>query len=148
MSCAKEDRDTIAAWFARWGDCVARVDYDAARPLFSPDVLGFGTWKDTVAGLDPLIEAQWRNVWPTIRDFRFELDSLRCLVAADRLSATALLTWSSTGIGEDGRPFDRPGRATVALRRAELGAPWRGEHTHFSLYPGTPKRSYGDRTDL
>lgn len=142
---ADQDTAAIRDWFATWGEFVAAVDFESARPLFDPDVIGFGTFMDTVTGLDNLEQRQWRSIWPTIRDFRFNLDSLKCVVSEDRLLAVAAITWSSTGIGEDGVHFDRPGRATVGLVRAATGAPWRGMHTHFSLNPGTPQTSYGDR---
>ena len=142
---ADQDTAAIRDWFATWGGFVAAVDFESARPLFDPAVIGFGTFMDTVTGLDNLEQRQWRSIWPTIRDFRFNLDSLKCVVSEDRLLAVAAITWSSTGIGEDGTPFDRPGRATVGLVRAAPDAPWRGMHTHFSLNPGTPQTSYGDR---
>ncbi len=142
---ADQDTAAIRDWFATWGSFVAAVDFESARPLFDPAVIGFGTFMDTVTGLDNLEQRQWRSIWPTIQDFRFNLDSLKCVVSEDRLLAVAAITWGSTGIGEDGRPFDRPGRATVGLVRAATDAPWRGMHTHFSLNPGTPQTSYGDR---
>ena len=36
---------------------------------------------------------------------------------------------------DDGTWVDRPGRATVVLRRSSTGDPWMGTHTHFSLVP-------------
>lgn len=144
MSTEQNDA-SIRDWFATWGRFVAAVDFAGARDLFDTDVIGFGTFMDTVTGLDNLEQRQWRSIWPTIRDFRFNLDSLKSVVSDDRLLAVAAITWSSTGIGEDGTPFDRPGRATVGLVRTAPNAPWRGMHTHFSLNPGTPQTSYGDR---
>ena len=61
---------------------------------------------------------QWSQVWPTIEDFRFLTDQLIVQVSPDRLQAVVIVSWASTGIGADGTRFDRPGRATVVLRRA------------------------------
>ena len=138
-----DDLDTIRDWYMTWGGHVAAVDFAAARPLFSPDVFAFGTVARTMRGLDRLEAEQWRQVWPTIRDFRFLTDTLEAAVSPDRLQAVAACAWSSTGIAEDGSTFDRPGRATVGLARLATSAAWRGIHTHFSLAPGVPPRSYG-----
>lgn len=135
------DIETIRDWFSRWGRCVAGVDVDGARPLFSAEVVGFGTYKDMVHGIDALADEQWCAIWPTIREFRFDLASLRVLSAADESLTVAMILWDSVGIGEDGRHYPRPGRATVVLRRAGDG--WLGEHTHFSLFPAERKLSFG-----
>jgi ketosteroid isomerase-like protein len=84
-------------------------------------------------------------VWPAIEDFRFELGDLDVLVSPDRLLAVAVLPWSSTGVGPDGERFDRPGRATVVVRRASVGEEWSGVHTHFSLARGVPQDTHGQR---
>lgn len=119
------------------------LDYAAARELFEAEVIGFGTYKDFVEGLDALETGQWRSIWPSIEGFEFELSSLRTVMAEDRKSATAMLTWTSTGIAEGGSRYARPGRATVVLRRRAIDADWRGAHTHFSLFPGERKLSFG-----
>ncbi len=135
LSASPADHAAIGDWFAAWGGFVAAVDFTGARALFDPRVIGFGTFADTVAGLDSLEHEQWRSIWPTIRDFRFVPESLQCATSPDRLLAFAAITWRSTGFDNAGNPFDRPGRATVALARADRHAPWRGVHTHFSLNP-------------
>ncbi|MEQ9643064.1 MAG: nuclear transport factor 2 family protein [Alphaproteobacteria bacterium] len=136
------DRRTVNAWIDDWGTCVAAVDFEAAKPLFAADVVGFGTHKAFVEGLAALAAEQWGTVWPTIRDFRFQTEDLICMVSPDRLQACAIVPWSSTGFHKDGRDFDRPGRATIVLTRTDPDAPWQGRHTHFSLRPGVPERSY------
>lgn len=108
-------------------------------------MVGFGTHVALVTGLDRLAADQWGNVWPTIADFRFATEHLVALVSPDRLQATAIVPWTSTGFHADGSPFDRPGRATVVLTRETVSSPWLGRHTHFSLAPGTPGRSHGKR---
>ena len=140
-----EDFEALRAWFDRWGALVAAVDFVPARDLFEATVAGFGTHRDVVQGLDRLEAEQWRRVWPTIEDFRFHSEDLVAEVAPDRLMAIGLCTWSSTGRHADGTAFPRPGRATVAFARPAVEAPWKGIHTHISLNPGTPQRSYGTR---
>ena len=129
--------EELRDWFRALERCVGRVDYEsAARDLFAPDVIGFGTKAHLVVGLDGLRAEQWSQVWPKIRDFRFDLDGLRAGAAPSGGQpelAWAVATWSSTGFDEAGRPFERPGRATVLFRRQ--GERWLALHTHFSLAP-------------
>jgi ketosteroid isomerase-like protein len=147
MSAPQEDaaalRAAIAGWFSAWATCVRARDYGAARELFHPEVVGFGTRMHVVKGLDRLEQHQWRHVWPTIEDFEFLVDELHCDMSGDGRQAWAVVPWVSTGFHEDGSPFDRPGRATVIFIRETGAAPWRAVHTHISLAPGTPQRSYG-----
>lgn len=137
------DRAAIADWFDTWSGYVAAVDFRSARALFDDDVVGFGTWMDVVEGLDSLEAMQWRNIWPAIADFRFLTDTLQVRVSPDRCFAVAVILWDSSGFHEDGTTFPRPGRATVAFRRADSAAPWKGIHTHLSLNRGVPQRSFG-----
>jgi ketosteroid isomerase-like protein len=127
---------TIArAWLTEMHTCVRAVDYDRARALFREDVVGFGTFSGILDGLDHLVAGQWSNVWPTIRDFTFNLDEVRASLNGDLLWAAC--SWDSVGTRPDGAEFDRPGRMTVILVRE--GGPWRAAHTHFSLYPPTAR---------
>ena len=137
-----DDRDSITGWFEEWGACIARLDFVRARALFAPEVVGFGTYSDFLSGIEDLERRQWRKVWPSITCFRFELGGLWTEVSPDRRLGHAAVGWSSTGTDEKGLPFPRPGRCTVALRRADPFAAWLGTHTHFSLVRGTPPVSY------
>ena len=127
----------LRGWFRALERCVDQVDYEtAARELFAPDVIGFGTRARLVEGLDGLRTEQWSRVWPNIRDFRFDLEGMRAGAApggGPPELAWAVTTWSSTGFDDAGRPFERPGRATVLFRRQ--GERWLALHTHFSLTP-------------
>jgi ketosteroid isomerase-like protein len=134
-----DDLDPLRAWFATWGALVRARDFAAARALFDGDVSGFGTHAAIVRGQAALEAEQWRQVWPTIADFRFVVEQLHGGMNGEH--AWAAVPWTSTGLHPDGTPFPRPGRATVIfVRRDGL---WLGVHTHFSLAPGTPGRSYG-----
>jgi ketosteroid isomerase-like protein len=117
-------------WLREMQACVRSVDYARARPLFAEDVVAFGTFATVVSGRDRLEREQWRNVWPTIRDFTFRLDELRCLGTDQALCI--VVPWDSLGQG-DGEAFDRPGRATLLLRPS--GERWVAAHSHFSLAP-------------
>ncbi|CAN5611574.1 nuclear transport factor 2 family protein [soil metagenome] len=138
-----EQHAEIKAWFDEWGGYVASVDFETARKLFHPEVVGFGTYMEYVRGLDALERQQWRSIWGTIADFRFLTDRLICGVSNDGFQAWGLTPWNSTGFDENGAPYERPGRATVLFLRDNSDAPWLAIHTHISLSPGTPQRSHG-----
>jgi ketosteroid isomerase-like protein len=139
------DRHSVAEWISGWGREVATADIAAGRRRFATDLSAFGTHADVVHGRDAVEERQWAQIWPAIEDFAFDVDDLDVIVSPDRRQAVAVVTWSSTGIGADGTRFDRPGRATVVLTRPDVGVPWRGVHTHFSLARGVPDGTYGRR---
>jgi ketosteroid isomerase-like protein len=141
----ESDRASVLAWVDAWGEQVAGARMTEARDRFDPAVSGFGTHSDVLRGLDDLFTNQWSRVWPTIEDFVFHTHDADVLVSGDRCQAVVVLGWGSTGIHADGSTFDRPGRATLVLVRDDLGAPWRGIHTHFSLARGVPQASYGPR---
>lgn len=145
---ADPDRSSVVAWMDAWGAEVAAVDLAAGRRRFAEDVSAFGTHADVVMGRDNLEAQQWSQVWPAIEGFRFLTEDMQVLVSPDRLQAVAITGWTSRGVAEDGVRFDRPGRATVVLRRDALGRPWIGTHTHFSLGRGVPQRSHGSRSVL
>ena len=147
FTAPEEEVEAIRQWFAQWGKQVAAVNTTAARELFDADAVGFGTYMIFLDGLDALESQQWRSVWSTIWDFRFDLDALRVGVSADRQSAFALLTFDSTGIAEDGTKFPRPGRVTVIFGRGEPGGDWKAVHTHLSLNRGVPQLSHGQRSE-
>lgn len=136
------DIEGVRNWFSIWGQCVANVDFARARPLFDEAVIGMGTYKDRVHGIDALENGQWRSIWPTIRDFEFDVEGMDVLFSPDGCQAVAIVAWNSTGIDETGTTFSRPGRATVALRNKN--GTWLGEHTHFSVCPAEKKTSFGD----
>jgi ketosteroid isomerase-like protein len=145
LPVAPEDHRTIADWFARWGDLVANVDFRHAREMFMEDIVSFGSKVEMVVSREALEAQQWRAIWPSIEDYRYDLDTLEVVVSPDRLMAMGAVIFRSTGLHQDGSRFSRPGRATVTLMRTTLDAPWLGTHTHVSLTPGTPAPSYGKR---
>ena len=143
MSITTDDpKAAVREWFERLGRYCAAVDYDAGEAIFADAVVAFGTRTDVVQGLEPLRRNQWEGIWGNIEDFRIDLDSIHA--GGDRQHAWGVATWTSTGFHEDGASFHRPGRCTVALERR--GDQWLAVHTHFSLFPGTPPRTFGRKT--
>lgn len=136
------DLDAVRRWFAQLADCVRAVDYEAAFPLFAEELVAFGTYDNFVIGREQVMEAQWKNVWPTIRDFRWRLEEVTAIVSPDRLAAAGLAVFESEGFRRDSSRFDRRGRATVVLTRTEIGVDWVAKHTHMSLFRGTPDQSF------
>jgi ketosteroid isomerase-like protein len=128
-------------WLDRFALYVREVDYAAARPLFHPQVLAFGTHRDVIPGLEAWIATQWDNVWPRTADFRFDLTATRVL--ASHSMAVVIAPWTSTGFGTDGVPFDRPGRATMVFHDGPDR--WICVHSHMSLNRGVPQSSHADR---
>src|SRR5437899_3088398 len=105
---------TPEQWLRTFEAAVRARDFTAGRALFADDAVAFGTWARAVAGLDNIIREQWHNVWPRIRDFRFEPDA-RVRTSGD--SAWIAGGWLTEVTGPDGRPFTRPGRSTFVLGR-------------------------------
>lgn len=118
-------------WLKALEGCVRAVDYGAARPLFAPDVLAFGTHARVVAGRDVLEREQWQIVWPAIREFAFRLEEACCV--GNEFMLGVVVPWDSRGVTSDGTTFSRPGRATLVLVMRE--GRWVAIHSHFSLAP-------------
>ena len=133
----------IGAWINGFSAEVAELRFDDAATRFRPDVISFSSFRDVVSGVDEFVNGQWRNVWPTIMNFRFETEKMHVNISPDGRLAAVACTWTSTGFHEDGTPFDRPGRCTIVLERDEPGAPWFGVQGHFSLHRGVPQQSFG-----
>src|SRR5579883_2850589 len=93
-------RADVENWFRALESCVRAVDYQAARAIFAPEVVAFGTYAEVVEGLDNLQRNQWSNIWPTIRDFTFDLSQLHWGWSGN--GGWAVVTWGSTGFRPDG----------------------------------------------
>jgi ketosteroid isomerase-like protein len=129
---------TPEQWLHSFEAAVRTRDFAAGRTMFADDAVAFGTWARAVAGLDNIIREQWQNVWPRIRDFRFDADAL--------VRATGDSAWIAAGgqtevTGPDGRPFARPGRGTFVLERRD--GKWLAVHSHFSLLPSQSEAAHG-----
>ena len=147
MSLAQEeDSARVRRWFERLAEHVRAVDFAGARPIFAEDMIAFGTFTDFMTGRDKAEAAQWRNVWPHIDGFRWRPD-IRVIVSPDRLTAVGMGVFDSTGYAQDGTPYERPGRATVVFGRRGVNDEWVAQHTHMSLVPGVPTRSFKSKPE-
>jgi len=147
MTVQGDDVALIRRWFQRLQVCIQTVDFAGSRPLFAEDLITFGTFTAFTLGREATEQEQWRHVWGQIDQFRWRLDELRTIISADRLTGVAMAVFESTGYTEDGVAFDRPGRATIVLGRKAVGEEWTAQHTHVSLFPGTPSRSFGSKQE-
>jgi len=136
-------RAEILEWLTVFAGHVRAVDYAAARPMWHPDLLAFGTYNNVIQGLEAAIATQWDNVWPRTADFAFDLAGTHVLAAADAAMAVAVAPWTSTGFHQDGARFERPGRATMVFAKQDDA--WRCVHSHMSLNRGVPQASHGNR---
>jgi ketosteroid isomerase-like protein len=144
---SEEDRRSVERWFVRWAELVANVDFRRVRELFVEDAVAFGSKVEMVTSRAALERDQWRPIWPTMADYRYDLATLEVIVSPDRLMAVGAAIFQSTGFHRDGSTFHRPGRVTASLMRSARDAPWFATHTHVSLKPGTPSPSYGNRPE-
>lgn len=147
LPVAEEDRRSVKDWYDRWSGYVASVDFKAARPTFAEDAIAFGSKVEVMTSQAQLEAEQWRSVWPSIEDYRFDTSTLEVIISPDRLMAMGACIFRSTGIHPDGKTFERNGRSTVTLMRPSVGAAWICTHSHISLKPGTPGISHGKRPE-
>lgn len=133
---------TPEAWLRAFEAAVRARDFATGRTLFADDAVAFGTWARAVAGLDNIVREQWQNVWPRIREFRFDADA-RVQAAGD--GAWIAAGWSTEATGPDGRPFSRPGRGSFVLERR--AGTWLAVHSHFSLLPSQSDSAHGRLPD-
>jgi ketosteroid isomerase-like protein len=133
--------EAVRQWFALMERYCASVDYDGAEGIFAEDVVSFGTTMDIVSGRKTLRRGQWESIWGNISNFKMDLDNVHAHGSGNQ--AWGVVTWTSVGFDGDHQPFYRPGRATVTLELRD--GVWLAVHTHFSLYPGTPQRTFGKK---
>lgn len=138
---AGDPATAVQEWFEKMSSFCSSVDYGSAREIFDDDVASFGTQADAVTGLDRLQREQWEQVWPRTSGFKVLMDSVQGGGSGE--IAWGMAVWTSTGYDEAGREFERPGRATVVLRR--MDGRWKAIHTHFSLFRSTSRESHGPR---
>ena len=126
------------AWLARWENLVNAGDIEAARPFFAEDVVAFGSLTAAMRGLDDLVERQWSQIWPTIRDFALDRDALSIRTGGNGSFVVIAGSYRSQGKDGAGGWYDRAGRATLVLERREAG--YVCVHSHFSMNLGVPPK--------
>ena len=128
----------VADWLDAFEAACRGRDFAAGRRMFAADAVAFGTYATAVRGLDNIEREQWKNVWPRIREFRFEA---RPAIQTAGDSAWIAAEWSSEATGPDGQPFRRPGRGTFVLARRD--GRWLCVHSHVSLLPSQSDSAHG-----
>ena len=123
--------EEVHQWLVEFAQAVRARDVEKGRSLFAPDVVGFGTRTAHMAGLDALVEQQWKPIWNSTHGFSFQFDDVHAAIDGD--IAWAAAPWTSWGIANDGKNFQRLGRATYVLQRR--GGKWLAVHSHHSLNP-------------
>lgn len=126
-------------WLKTWENLINATDYENARRLFSPNVVGFGTVAGTTRGIDQLEKLQWRKVWPTIRNFKFDAPLINMFNHENPNLALIAATWHSDGRSNKDGWYERRGRVTLILENS--GQTLLCIHTHFSMEPGVPALS-------
>ena len=128
----------VTGWLDAFEAACRGRDFGAGRRMFAADAVAFGTYATAVRGLDNIEREQWKNVWPRIREFRFEA---RPAIHTAGDSAWIAAEWSSEATGPDGQPFRRPGRGTFVLARRD--GRWLCVHSHVSLLPSQSESAHG-----
>jgi hypothetical protein len=111
-----DDMRLIRDWFTRLSRHVQAIDYEGARPIFAEDMIAFGTFTDFMHGRDLAEREQWRNVWGSIRNFRWR-DNIEGIVSADRLTAVGMGIFDSDGLPRPRHGDLRPQDGGRALGR-------------------------------
>ena len=138
MRLMTSDDRGVGTWLQEFEAACRARDFDTARRMFAEDALAFGTWARAVHGLENVEREQWRNVWPRIREFRFQEQPT---IRAGADLAWIAAEWSTEATGADGKAFKRPGRGTFVLARQD--GRWRCVHSHFSLLPTQSETAHG-----
>ena len=131
----------LREWLLAFAARVRAVDYAGGRAMCAPDMIAFGTYAAMVEDIDAIMDAQWRNIWPTIREFSIRAEAARGGISGD--TAWVAAPWDSLGTRADGSTYPRPGRLTIVFTRRE--GRWLARHTHLSLVP-EPRRTTGTET--
>jgi ketosteroid isomerase-like protein len=69
---AGHEGDQVVQWLRDFEAACRGRTFASGRALFAEDAVALGTWATAVTGLANIEREQWRNVWPRIREFRFE----------------------------------------------------------------------------
>ena len=101
LPVAEEDRRSVADWYDRWSGFVADVNFKPVRAMFAEDAIAFGSKVEMMTSQAQLEREQWRAVWPSIEDYRYDTLDARSRHVA--------------------RPADGDGRGDLPLHRPAPG---------------------------
>src|SRR5258708_2566816 len=141
LPVAEEDKRSVGEWYARWDKFVAEGGFKPVREMFAEDVVAFGSKMEMMTSQEVLERDQWRSVWPSIEDYRYDLSTLEVVTSPDRLMAMGAVLFRSTGIHPDSKKFVRNGRSTCTFMRSAIGSPWVAPHPPPSGTPGPADNS-------
>ncbi len=127
--------EQVLQWLDDWQLLINTGQYEAARSLFSSDVLAFGTVTGMMRGLQELEQRQWREVWHRIKDFCFDKETVKIFTDSTSQIATVCCLWHSLGKTRASW-YERRGRVTLVLRVMDNRLSCL--HSHFSMEPGIP----------
>jgi hypothetical protein len=133
----------VKKWLKDFGDCVRAKDFASGRRMFYSRIVCLGSHARLVTGLDSLIEKQWKKIWPNITGFDF--GKMHFEFNHEKNMACVIGPWISTGYHKNGESFSRPGRVTILLIKDPVKKVWLAKHTHYSLFPGTPNKTFGPK---
>jgi len=128
-------REDVFQWLDTWQGYINSGQYEAARPLFSDDVVAFGTVTGVMKGITDLENRQWRQVWHRIKNFCFDKDTATIYSEPNSAFATVSCLWHSLGKTK-ATWYERRGRVTLVLSKQVASICC--VHSHFSMEPGIP----------
>ena len=91
LPVAEEDRRSVKEWYDRWSGYVADVNFTAARPTFAEDAIAFGSKVEVMTSQAQLEAEQWRSVWPSIENYRFDTSTLELIMSPDEYAVMVKL---------------------------------------------------------
>ena len=113
--------------------CVRSLDYEGVRDLIPDDGVYFGSVAIKARGYEQLRKHQFEKVWPNIREFTIQEDSITVHDVGSLAWATCLFE----SFGPDpGDQTKRCGRMTFVFELRDDR--WVMVHSHDSLFPTMP----------
>lgn len=135
MKSSEKAADEVRLWLSEWAEAIRTKDFAKGEALFLSTTSGFGTVTLRTDGLEDLVLRQWREVWTRTREFQFDENTMSILISLDETQACVHCLWRSLSDEPTDSGRMRTGRATILLTRTAPTTPWRGVHTHFSMWP-------------
>lgn len=71
----------VLQWLTEFQSAITALDFAAARELFHPAIIAFGTTANRADHLTSLCEFEWATRWPGQRDFEFCIGDAKVMPA-------------------------------------------------------------------